>query len=50
MKKLLIIGVLVVLQFIGCSKVEYPWFSGTFDEALSSAGDKILLIDFYTDT
>ncbi len=49
MKKLLVISA-IILQLIGCSKVEYPWFNGTFDEVLKSAGDKIILIDFYTDT
>ena len=50
MKKIILFVLFFILQIVGCSKIEYPWFNGTFDDALASMGDKVLLLDFYTDT
>ena len=35
---------------LGCQNSSYNWFSGSFEEAKSQAGDKLILLDFYTDT
>ena len=42
-------GVLLsALLLMACSnKANYPWFLGSFDDAKSAAGDKLIMLDFY---
>ena len=42
----------IVFLFIllGCQNAKYNWFSGDFEAAKSTAGSKLILLDFYTDT
>tara|TARA_B100000029_G_scaffold515288_1_gene621557 strand:+ start:5075 stop:5221 length:147 start_codon:yes stop_codon:yes gene_type:complete len=48
MKKLLLITSIIIFS---CSNNSgYPWFYGTFEDALQQAGEKIIFIDFYTDS
>ena len=41
---------LSVLLFMGCQSSSYNWYSGNFEEAKSTAGSKLILLDFYTET
>ena len=41
---------LSILLFIGCQSSKYNWNSGNFEEANSTAGSKLILLDFYTET
>jgi len=41
---------LAILVFWGCQGSHYQWYSGTFEEAKASAGSKLILLKFYTDT
>jgi thiol:disulfide interchange protein len=39
---------LFALLFMACSnKANYPWFLGSFDDAKSAAGEKLIMLDFY---
>ena len=41
---------LAALIFVGCQGSRYQWFDGTFEEAKSAAGEKLILLKFYTNT
>ena len=41
---------LAALIFVGCQGSRYQWFDGTFEEAKSVAGEKLILLKFYTNT
>jgi len=41
---------LSILLFIGCQNSKYNWNNGNFEEAKSTAGSKLILLDFYTET
>jgi len=45
-----ILTFLTVLIFAGCQGSRYQWFDGTFEEAKSAAGAKLILLKFYTNT
>ena len=47
-KKQIFVGVLLIL--FGCQNSSYNWYSGDFEEAKSTAGSKLILLDFYTET
>jgi len=42
--------IFVLFIFLGCQNAKYNWFSGDFEAAKSSAGSKLILLDFYTET
>jgi thiol:disulfide interchange protein len=47
MKRILLLF-FIPLLFSACSiKADYPWFKGNLDEAKATAGDKLILLDFY---
>ena len=50
MKKSLFI--ISLIYFFGCSdkNADYPWSNLSFEEALSLKNDKIIFLDFYSDT
>ena len=41
---------LSILLFIGWQSSKYNGISGNFEEAKSTAGSKLILLDFYTET
>tara|TARA_B100000945_G_scaffold312717_1_gene307650 strand:+ start:1273 stop:1419 length:147 start_codon:yes stop_codon:yes gene_type:complete len=48
MKKIFLIASIIIFS---CNKnSDYPWFYGTFEDALQQAGEKIIFLDFYTDS
>jgi len=37
-----------ILFLTTCTQnVDYPWFKGTLDDAISSMGSKMIMLDFY---
>ena len=42
--------ILVLLIVLGCQSTKYNWFIGDFEAAKSTAGSKLILLDFYTET
>jgi hypothetical protein len=42
--------ILFLFIVLGCQNAKYNWFSGDFEAAKSTAGSKLILLDFYTDT
>jgi hypothetical protein len=37
-----------ILCVIGCAKkADYPWFSGSLDDAKAIAAEKLIMLDFY---
>jgi len=42
--------ILTLLIVFGCQNSGYQWFSGSIEEAKSTAGSKLILLDFYTET
>ena len=38
---------LILLISTCVKKAEYPWFTGSFDDAKANAGDKLIMLDFY---
>ena len=45
-----IITCLATLLFLSCQGSRYQWFDGTFEEARTAAGSKLIFIKFYTNT
>ncbi|MBC8310695.1 MAG: hypothetical protein H8E72_00155 [Candidatus Marinimicrobia bacterium] len=40
--------VLSILLITTCGKkADYPWFTGSFDDAKANAGEKLIMLDFY---
>ena len=39
----------IFLFFFGCNSQKLNWFDGSLEDALALSGDKIIMIDFYTD-
>ncbi|MFQ6610552.1 MAG: hypothetical protein ACE5D7_07105 [Fidelibacterota bacterium] len=51
MKKLLIISIsLLFVMFCSKSPKTMGWYEGSYDNVLSSAGDKLIMVEFFTDT
>ena len=48
MNKFLLIITLLVLS--ACNTSDYIWFAGGLEEAKTEAEDKLILLDFYTDS
>ncbi len=50
MKNILIL--MILLLTVGCVREapSFPWYSGSFDEAMQLAGSRIVQLEFYTDT
>ena len=42
--------ILALFIVLGCQNAKYNWFSGDFEAAKSTAGSKLILLDFYTET
>jgi hypothetical protein len=39
---------LSILCIAACTKkTDYPWFSGSFEDAKANAGEKLIMLDFY---
>ncbi|NQU67874.1 MAG: hypothetical protein HQ510_08040 [Candidatus Marinimicrobia bacterium] len=51
MNKLFAIGVSILL-IAGCAKSPstMDWFQGDFDTAVSNAGNKLVMVEFFTDS
>jgi hypothetical protein len=47
MKKYFFVAFLIIF---GCQKATYNWYNGDFESAKSTSNDKLILIDFYTET
>ncbi len=39
-----------ILVFSACNTSDYIWFAGGLEEAKAKAEDKLILLDFYTDS
>ena len=44
------VAYLAILVFLGCQGSRYEWFEGTLEEAKADAGEKLILLKFYTNT
>jgi len=38
----------IFLLLFSCSKVEFPWYDGTLEDALFNNNGKLIMLDFYT--
>jgi len=48
MKKVFLI--ISIIIFAACNTSDYIWFSGNLEEAKTKSEDKLILLDFYTDS
>ena len=40
--------ILSILLIAACAKkADYPWFTGSFDDAKANVGEKLIMLDFY---
>ena len=42
-------SILISILFVSActQKADYPWFTGSFDDAKANAADKLIMLDFY---
>jgi len=47
MKKYISILISILCITACTKKTDYPWFTGSFDDAKANAAEKLIMLDFY---
>ena len=47
MKRYISILISILCISVCTQKIDYPWFTGSLDDAKASANEKLIMLDFY---
>lgn len=50
MKKYLTLPLFLLFLACGNRGIDYPWANISYENALANAGEKLIMLDFYTET